>query len=156
MNKKILILLLVLNIMLVLLSVVFFIGTWLNNKKINSANRNYFYSVQSNGAVRFVLENDRTVDLRFGKDSVKIYKSYQISGRDDILRIVLFVREYATGQGYSVPRTNTQLYGELRLHNLLYDWGIEREHTADSDLDYARDQRWYVTATGDFVGWGGI
>lgn len=156
MKRKILILWLVINILLVLLSSAFFIGTWMNNKKINTADRAFFYSVQSDGSVRLDLNHGQTIDLYFSCDSAKIHDSYQIERREDILCIVLFVREYATEKGYAISRTNVQLYGELRLHNLLYDLGIEREHTADSDLDYMRDKRWYVNAAGNFIGWCGM
>lgn len=156
MKRKILILWLVINILLVLLGAAFFIGTWMNNKKINTVNRAFLYTVRRDGVVRLSLDYDRTVDLYFSCDSAKIHDSYQIERREDILCIVLFVREYAAEKGYAISRTNVQLYGELRLHNLLYELGIEREHTADSDLDYVRDKRWYVNAAGNFIGWCGM
>ena len=156
MKRKTLILWLAVNILLVLISIVFFVGTWTNNKKINTADREFIYSVEADETVRLALAEEKTVDLLFSRDSVRVYDSYKISRRDDILRIILFIREYATEKGYEVRRTNTRLYGEFRLHNLLYDIGIEREHTADADLDYSQDKRWYVNAAGNFIGWSGL
>ena len=119
MKRKTLILWLAVNILLVLISIVFFVGTWTNNKKINTADREFIYSVEADETVRLALAEEKTVDLLFSRDSVKVYDSYKISRRDDILRIILFIREYATEKGYEVRRTNTRLYGEFRLHNLL-------------------------------------
>ena len=156
MKRKTLILWLAVNILLVSISVVFFIGTWMNNENINAADREFIYSVEADETVRLTLDEGKTADLLFSRDSVKVYDSYKITRRDDILHIVLFIREYAARKGYEVPRTNTRLYGEFRLHNLLYDMGIEREHTADADLDYSQDKRWYVNAAGNFIGWSGL
>ena len=36
--------------------------------------------------------------------------------------------------------------GEWAAHNIAYAFGVERERTADADLDYFKDKRFYVAA----------
>ena len=79
MKRKTLILWLAVNILLVSISVGFFIGTWMNNENINAADREFIYSVEADETVRLTLDEGKTADLLFSRDSVKVYDSYKIT-----------------------------------------------------------------------------
>jgi hypothetical protein len=96
------------------------------------------------------------VSLQFGKNAVRVYNAYETDGREEGLYITLFVKEYAQQQGYTVERSNTDLYGELRLHNLLYEANFKRSQTADADLEFSADRRWYVNLASRLIGGLGI
>ena len=69
---------------------------------------------------------------------------------------MLFIRFYAEKNGYEVLKSNTQIIGEYRLHNILYTFGYKRAQTSDADIDLVRDGRWYVNAVSTVFGWIGI
>jgi hypothetical protein len=155
-HKGPLIALMVVNVLLFTAGLLSYIWTAKNNKIINSIAEEFVYE-EENGKVELSVATDKTVTMRFNKNSVKIYDAYQAQSREESLCITLFVRKYADEKGYSVERSNTDLYGEYCLHNLLYDANFKRERTADADLEYKADRRWYVNAVGSFIGWiGGI
>lgn len=156
MRKKIMILLIILNVFLLIVSILCLIGTCKNDMLINTASSEYTYCESENGRVVLTLETGEEVTLQFGKNAVKVFDSYAKSSRKEALTIVMFARNYASKKGYDMPRKNTELYGEYRLHAFLYELGIERQHTADSDLDYIQDRRWYINIASKVIGWMGI
>jgi len=151
-----LIVLITLNAMLFILGLASLIGTNKNNKIINSIGCEFAYSEAENGRVELTLDTEKKVVLQFGKESVKVVNSYTAKSRKESLFLAVFIRSYASENGYSVTRKVTELYGEYRLHNVLYGLGVAKEHTADSDLDYEKDSRWYINAIGNFIGWMGF
>ncbi len=138
-----------------LLSLICLICTSVNNAKINDLYREFTYSTDENGDVVLSLEGERTVSMRFSESSVQVKKSYKAIGREDSLMVAVFAKRFATDNGKIVKDT-TEMYGEYRLHNLLYGLGIKREQTADTDLDYERDKRWYVNLLSKVIGWVGL
>lgn len=153
-RKRLIIVLTILNVLLCITSIICLVGTCRNNEAINTTERNYTYR-EDDGKVIFSLESGE-VTMRFGKNSVKIEESYRFADRESEFVIVLFIRGYAAEKGYEILRANTELYGELRLHNFLYALGYERKRTGDCDLDYAADARWYVNAASTIIGRTGI
>lgn len=153
-RKRLFILLTILNVLLGIASVFCFVGTCRNNRAINTAERDYTYR-EEGGVVILSFENGE-VTMRFGTDSVEIEESYRFAGRERKFAIVLFIRKFAAQKGYEIERDNTELYGELRLHNLLYAFGYAREQTKYCNLDYTSDRRWYVNAASKIIGWTGI
>jgi hypothetical protein len=144
-----------LNIILFVVGLFSCIWTTENNRIFNSFS-DVFYYTEKNGKVELTLNEEQTVSMKFGKESVKIYDSYLADTREDSLYITLFVRKYAEGKGYEVTKTNTEMLGEYSLHNFLYNGNFKRDQTADADLDYAADRRWYVNAFSTVIGWLGM
>ena len=140
------------NVLLFIGNIVSAVMTFRNNQIINSTQLTFTYREERGGVV-YTLPRGTEITLQFGKDSVKILRSYQLRGIESIYGTVMFVRFYADEKGYEVPRKITEMYGEIRLHNMLYNIGYRREHTADCDLDYKADRRWYVNAASKFIGW---
>ena len=155
MKGKGFIVLTVINLLILLISVLCLIGTAVNNEKINAIGKNFTYREEGETVI-LKLKNGKETTMQFGKESVKVWKSYEASEKDSSVEIVSFIRWYANLKGYEVKRENTELIGEYRLHNALYRLGYKREQTGDSDLDYEKDKRWYVTEISKIIGWCGF
>ena len=155
MKRAMVIVLTMLNALLFIGTIVCAAWTYRNNKIINSANSIFAYR-EERGEVLFVLKDADEVRLRFDENSVKIVQSYAHDGAENIFRMVLFVREYAREKGYEIERAVTEMYGEIRLHNILYRLRYKREQTGDCDLDYIADRRWYVNVFSKIIGWTGL
>ena len=154
MKRVMIIVLTVLNVLLLIGSIVCTVLTYRNNKIINSTETTFTYREES-GGVLLTLQNQEEIRLQFEGDSVKIIQSYKHNGTETIFQTVQFVRFYAQGKGYEIEREVTEMYGEIRLHNILYNFGYKRERAGDCDLDYAADRRRDVNAaTGVHAGIG--
>ena len=145
----------VLNVLLLIGSIVCTALTYRNNKIINSTETTFTYSEEDVG-VLLTLQNKEEIRLQFESDSVKIIQSYRHSSSETIFQTVQFVRFYAQRKGYEIERDVTEMYGEIRLHNTLYNLGYKRKRTGDCDLDYTADRRWYVNAASKIIGWAGL
>ena len=155
MKKAMIIAITVLNILLLIGSIVCTALTCRNNKIINSTETTFTYR-EEGGGVLLTLQNKEEIRLQFESDSVKIIQSYKHNDTKTIFQTVQFVRFYAQGKGYEIERDVTEMYGEIRLHNTLYNLGYKRDETGDCDLDYIADKRWYVNAASKVIGWIGI
>lgn len=155
MKKAAVVVIIVLNVLLFIGSVVCTVMTCRNNRLINSIEQTYDYREDS-GRVILTMPRGEEMTLLFENDSVKVLSSYELQGADEIYQTVMFVRGYARQKGYEIPRSITEMYGEIRLHNMLYALGYKRERTGDCDLDYVSDRRWYVNAASKVIGWIGI
>ena len=137
------------------MSVICLIGTARNNKKINDVAENFVYE-EENGNVSLRLKNGKEVTIRFNEKSARVYDGYTANGKRESIEIVSFVRWYVEQKGYEVSQAYTEMYGEYRLHNALYRLGYKRKQTGDSDLDYEKDKRWYVSAASKIIGRSGF
>ena len=155
MKRVMIIVLTVLNVLLLIGSIVCTVLTYRNNKIINSTETTFVYR-EEDGGVLLTLQNQEEIRLQFESESVKIIQSYKHNDTETIFQTVQFVRFYAQGKGYEIERDVTEMYGEIRLHNILYNFGYKRERTGDCDLDYAADRRWYVNAASKLIGWIGM
>lgn len=155
MKRVVVIALIILNVLLFIGGIVCAVLTYRNNKIINSTELNFTYGEEEKG-VYLMLSDGQEIALQFGDESVKIVCSYERGTAKDIFQTVQFVRYYATGKGYEIERDVTEMYGEVRLHNILYNFGYKRERTGDCDLDYIADRRWYVNVLSKAIGWFGL
>ena len=155
MKKAMVIAITVLNVLLLIGSIVCTALTYRNNKIINSTETTFTYREEGSG-VLLTLQNKEEIRLQFESDSVKIIQSFKHSSTETIFQITQFVRYYAQGKGYEIERDVTEMYGEIRLHNTLYNLGCKRDKTGDCDLDYIADRRWYVNAASKIIGWIGL
>ena len=144
-----------LNVLLLTGSIVCTALTYRNNKIINSTEQTFAYR-EEDGGVLLTLQNQEEIRLQFESESVKIIQSYKHNGTETIFQTVQFVRFYAQGKGYEIQRDVTEMYGEIRLHNIAYNLGYKRERTGDCDLGYIADKRWYVNAASKVIGWVGL
>ncbi|MGN1372686.1 MAG: hypothetical protein ACI4VK_01410, partial [Candidatus Coproplasma sp.] len=142
-RKRLLLVLTAVNVLLLLVSVFCLVRTEQNNKYFNSTNTDFDYYECGNGKAVLTLHEDKEITLIFGDKSVKVVDAYQTTGKEEVVSVVMFIREYTRKHGLELKRSNTQIMGEYRLHNLLYLVGYKREQTGDADVDYVSDSRWY-------------
>ena len=152
-KKRSLIVLTAVNVLILLMSIYCLIRTTQNNKFINSYITDFDYEEYENGKVILTLEEDKRITLHFGNYSVKVVQSYQATSRKESVSVMLFIRYYTQSKGMKLSRSNTQILGEYRLHNLLYNVGYKRAQTADADIDLVKDRRWYVNIVSSVYGW---
>ena len=152
-KRRSLIVLTIVNILILIMSIYCLIRTTQNCKFINSNASEFVYEEYENGKVILTLEEEKRITLQFGNSSVKVVQSYQATSREESISVMLFIRYYTRQKGLKVHRSNTQILGEYRLHNLLYTVGYKRVHTGDADIDLVKDKRWYVNVLSSVWGW---
>lgn len=152
-KRRSLIVLTVVNILILIMSIYCLIRTAQNSKFINSKISVFEYEEYENGKVVLTLEEDKRITLHFGNGRVKVVQSYQATSRKESVSVMLFIRYYTHQNGLKVHRSNTQILGEYRLHNLLYTVGYKRANTGDADIDLVKDRRWYVNILSSVIGW---
>lgn len=121
-------------------------------RKILNADEINLSSEETDRGVIVIFSDSRQIELIFNKTAVKVVRSYEIEDKSEIYSVVRFICRYAAEHGIEITRENTDLYGEWKLHNLLYSMDYKRESTADADLDYIKDKRWYVNAMSKLLG----
>ena len=133
------------NVILFLLSLFFLIKTATAKKEINRYyGEKFSYTETAGGEVELEMSDGETVRLRFDKEAVKAEQSYRVKDRAGQIYLTTFIYSYAREKEIHIERKFTDMLGELRLHNALYAVGYKREQTADADLDFTSDKRWYV------------
>ena len=152
-KRRSLIVLTIVNILILIMSIYCLIRTTQNCEFINSNASEFVYEEYENGKVILTLEEEKRITLQFGNSSVKVVQSYQATSREESISVMLFIRYYTRQKGLKVHRSNTQILGEYRLHNLLYTVGYKRAHTGDADIDLVKDKRWYVNVLSSVWGW---
>ena len=144
-----------------ILNILFFLGGLLclvqtnhNYKRINEILPSINYVEPSGASVQ--LPSEQTAELHFKATNVEISDSYVCNNIEDCYAVVLAIKSYAQSNGIEIVRSNTDLVGELRLHNFLYRIGYKRTETEDADLEYICDRRWYVNVASRVIGWTGL
>lgn len=89
-------------------------------------------------------------EIIFGKKSFRVVDSYKVKDRADRLRIIKAIQHELKAQGLSTRET-TSMEGEWLFHNIAYaTCGIEQ--AKDVDLEYEKDERWYVVLISEILG----
>lgn len=79
----------------------------------------------------------------YGNDSLKVMDCHLLDKEE---RRELMTNIYANDKDKgTMKRSMNNALAELTLHSYLYRLGIEKASTKDADLDYIKDNRWYVT-----------
>ncbi len=146
----------VLNSIILVVSILGYIGTTENLIQFNSTDNIFEYAETERGRVILTLDRQRRVNITFHKSNAEVADAYLFSERSDVIKIICFIRYYCEIHEIRLKRTNSDLYGEYRLHTILYDVDYNRAHTKNANIDYEKDDRWYVTATGKIIGWLGF
>ena len=76
--------------------------------------------------------------------------------KPDLIKIIRFIRYYCERHEVEITRSNSDLWGEMRLHTVLYDVGYKRAQTGNANIEFEKDERWYVGVAGSILGWIGI
>lgn len=154
MKRKIVIWFFIFNIMLFLIGLFCLYKTSENVDYLNEKCARSFYVDDSVDSV--MVPSGNLVSFAFAENVVIVYDSYLCKTQEDCIEVVFAIKEFANRNGISIPRSNSDLIGELRLHNFLYELGYRADHTKDADLEYINDYRWYVNVISRLIGWMGI
>ena len=127
-----------------------------NLKIFNSARNSFDYKESENGSVELTLNQRKMVTLEFDETSVKVSGAYRYDDRPEMVEIIRFIRYYCDKNGIRITRKNSDLWGELRLHTVLYKMGYREVHTLNAEIDYEEDDRWYVNVVSTVLGRIGI
>ena len=155
-RNKALIILTIFNIILFVLSTIAYFGTKENLEIFNSTGNVFEYEEREKGNVYLTLNQRERVTLVFDETNVKVSSTYRYDDRPEMVEIIRFIRYYCEENGFEIKRTNSDLWGEMRLHTTLYKMGYREAHTLNAEIDYDKDDRWYVNAVGSVLGWIGI
>lgn len=91
----------------------------------------------------YYLSSNKEVTVIYGDDSIKVMDCHLLDKEE---RRELIANIYANNKDKStLIRSVNNALAELTLHSYLYRIGIEKASTKDADLDYIKDNRWYVT-----------
>ena len=154
MKKGIRLCFLMFNILIFLGSLLCLFQTSYNFKRINAIFPSFYDIEDSTASVE--LPSGNFVDFHFYHNNVKIADSYECKNIEDCYAVVLAIKCYAQSHEIEIVRSNTELVGELRLHNFLYRIGYKQNETRDADLEYICDRRWYVNIASCMIGWMGV
>ena len=115
--------LLILSGILCLIALLFFLLTGRNVKILNGMNPSYYYGECSSVSVH--LPSDEIAVLYFRNHHAKIKNSYQYDTVADCYATVMAIKSYARQNKIEITRSNTEMVGEQRLHNFLYQIGYK-------------------------------
>ena len=125
-----------------------------NFERMNKIVPPIYYIEGSTASVQ--LPSGQIVDLHFRENNVEVLDSYACNNIEDCYAVVLAIKSYAQSNGIEIVRSNTDMVGELRLHNFLYRIGYKPDETGTADLEYICDRRWYVNVASRVIGWTGL
>lgn len=145
----------IIHLIVLAVSIFGFIGTKKNLQLFNQTDDAFEYEESGKGRVELALNKGQRVTIIFNETNAEVVGAYQYE-RPDVVRIIRFIRYYCDTHNVEVKRTNSDLWGEYRLHTALYKVGYKRSQTGDANLDYDSDKRWYVNVLGSVIGWLGF
>lgn len=154
MKKKWIWIFILINVTILMGSIFCLIMTRQNVRFINQERASIFSSAKGN-SLTVSIADGKNFELIFSDKAVKIKNSY-LANKEECMALALAIRTFSEEEGIAIVRTNSEIYGELRLHNMLYSLGIARKHTRDCDVDYIADSRWYINSMSKLIGWMGI
>ena len=79
--------------------------------------------------------------IKVSKNNIHIEDSYKVNRKDDMQIVLNDIREnHSLEESDVLKRTDSSLIKEWRVHNVLYNLHLFREHTKDVDLDYPQSK----------------
>ena len=157
MKKRVRICLMILNLLLLMVSLVCVWQTSRNVKYINSLEPILYKPDLSSfetecQSLSIYLPSGSALNTKFSKSGVRVVQSYRCQSLRDCYYIIFALQHQAKQNGYVFCQSTTELYGELRLHQIMYRIGYKTDQTSDADLEYTGDHRWYVRVASRIIG----
>lgn len=154
-NKGFIVLTIV-NLILLILILIGYIETSENIKIFNSTEDAFDYEEKEKGEVELALTKGKRVTIVFHKTNAEVEGAYCYTDKPDLIKIIRFIRYYCERHEVEIARCNSDLWGEMRLHTFLYNVGYKRAQTGNANIEFEKDERWYVGVAGSILGWIGI
>lgn len=112
-------------------------------------NTSYIYKYQNN----IVCINDenafckslkeKNIDIYISNASVRVTNCYLLN-RKERFKILIIIKNHLIKNGVTINRSINNLEAELKLHAVLYNFGMFVNHTKDADLEFFGDSRWQI------------
>lgn len=74
---------------------------------------------------------------------MKVVDCHNLS-KEEQIEVACFIVDYLKTNDIYYDRTINNFVAELSLHSHLANLGIAKNSTIDADLEYVKDNRWYV------------
>ncbi len=87
--------------------------------------------------------NSKSYNVVVYETGVKIIDGHQFNKEERFI-ILSKIKKHIDKQGIELDRTINNLEAEWSLHNYLYQLNFATDSTKDADLEYLKDDRWYV------------
>lgn len=110
------------------------------------------YREAEDGTVKVTFPSGKTMRFTYGNTAVRVADCKMAWKREDTACAVAFIRSYAKKHDIPISRSTLDLIGEYRLHAILSEIGYQRNQTDHADLDYVKDERWYVRVGSAMIG----
>ena len=79
--------------------------------------------------------------IKVSKNNIHIEDSYKVNRKDDMQIVLTDIRaNHSLEESDVLKRTDSSLIKEWRVHNVLYNLHLFREHTKDVDLNYPQSK----------------
>ena len=79
--------------------------------------------------------------IKVSKNNIHIEDSYKVNRKDDMQIVLNDIRaNHSLEESDVLKRTDSSLIKEWRVHNVLYNLHLFREHTKDVDLNYPQSK----------------
>ena len=79
--------------------------------------------------------------IKVSKSNIHIEDSYKVNRKDDMQIVLNDIRaNHSLEESDVLKRTDSSLIKEWRVHNVLYNLHLFREHTKDVDLNYPQSK----------------
>ena len=127
-----------------------------NLRLFNSAGNDFNYTETGKGKVELTLNQSKSVTIEFNETRVRMSDLYKYDDRPEMVIIIRFLRYYCELNCIRIERDNSELWGEMRLHTTLYKMGYKTAQTCVADIDFNKDERWYVNVVSRVLGRMGI
>ena len=154
--KRIEIIITVINVILLIICIISFFETSQNLRIFNSADDAFDYEEKKEREVDLTLYQGGKVTIVFHETNAEIKEAYRFTDKQELVQIIRFIRFYCELKGLIITRSNSDLWGECRIHTMLYAIGYKRTQTGNANIDFNKDERWYVNAIGGVLGWIGV
>ena len=154
--KRIWLIFTIVNVIILIICLIAVSETSKNLRIFNATDDAFDYEEIGKGKVDLTLNKGKRVTIVFHKTNAEVVGAYRYVDKPDLVKIIRFIRYYCKLHEVEIARCNSDLWGEYRIHTALYAVGYKRAQTENANIEYGKDERWYVNAIGSILGWIGI
>lgn len=101
-------------------------------------------SINYEDEINFITSKGNEVELVIYEDKVKVLDCFKYQ-RIERFEVLVYLTNYLQSNSISYSRSINNFEGEWKAHALAYQLNIDKEKSADADLEFDSDSRWYVS-----------
>lgn len=119
---------------------------------IQTFDNQVFSYISETNLLVYKLSSGQIVSMTVYNSKILI-KDFYVLKKFETKELVNFITWFIENKTtHKITQPEKYLYGEIRLHKLLYLLHYKRSRTKDCDLDYEGDRRWYVNLLSKIIG----